>query len=121
MTDTAYIGFVLALSVFGALLGIVAHYWRAHATRFPEDLGLGETLNLLSRDNYAVEKYVVEAEWDDAGYWDGGSVRNIVYYVLAGAVGPLILGFALWSDRHELVVAACQGLTSLGLSPPLCS
>ena len=30
------------LSVFGALLGIIAHYWRAHATYFPEDLGLGE-------------------------------------------------------------------------------
>jgi hypothetical protein len=120
MTDMAYIGFVLALSVFGALLGIVAHYWRAHATRFPEDLGLGEPLNMLTRDDYVVEKYVVEAEWDDAGYWDGGSVRNLVYYVLGGAVVPLILGFAFWSDRYLLVTGACQSLTSLGLAPPLC-
>ena len=118
MTDLAYIGFVLALSVFGALLGIVAHFWRAHATRFPEDLGLGEPLNMLTRDNYVVEKYVVEAEWNDAGYWDGESVRNMIFYVAGGAAAPLILGFAFWSQRHELVTAACQGLTSLGLTPP---
>jgi hypothetical protein len=120
MTDLAYIAFVLALSVFGALLGIIAHYWRAHATVFPEDLGLGEPLNMLTRDDYAVEKYVVEAEWNDAGYWDGESVRNVIYYILAGGAAPLILGFAFWSERYPLVTAICQGLTSVGLTPPLC-
>lgn len=120
MTDLAYIGFILAMSVFGALLGVIAHFWRAHATRFPEDLGLGEPLNMLTRDNYVVEKYVAETEWDDAGYWDGESVRNLVYYLVIGALGPLILGFAFWSQRHELVTATCQSLTSLGLAPPLC-
>ncbi len=120
MTDMAYIGFVLALSIFGALLGIIAHYWRANATLYPEDLGLGEPLDMLTRDDYAVEKYVVEAEWDDAGYWDGESVRNVVYYIAGGATAPLILGLAFWSERNQLVAAACQGLTSLGLAPPLC-
>lgn len=120
MIDMAYIAFVLALSVFGALFGILAHYWRAHATVFPEDLGLGEPLNMLTRDDYAVEKYVVEAEWDDAGYWDGESIRNVIYYIAGGAVAPLILGLAFWSDRQLLVTGACQGLQSLGLTPPLC-
>ncbi|MBL8894522.1 MAG: hypothetical protein JNJ53_07970 [Rhizobiales bacterium] len=120
MTDLAYISFVMAMSVFGALLGIFAHFWRAHATRFPEDLGLGEPLNMLTRDNYAVEKYVVETEWNDAGYWDGESVRNVIYYIVGGAIAPLIFGFALWEDRFQLVAAVCQGLTSLGLQPPLC-
>lgn len=120
MTDMAYIGFVLSLSLFGALLGILGHLWRAHATYFPEDLNLGEPLDTLTRDNYQVEKYLVEAEWNDAGYWDGESLRNLIYYVVSGALAPLIVGAALWSERFTLVAAACQGLTAIGLNPPLC-
>src|SRR5262245_58749616 len=120
MTDTAYIAFVLSLSLFGGLIGIAGHFWRAHATYFPEDLGLGEPLNMLTRDDYIVEKYVADAEWDDAGYWDADSLRNLIYYIVCGAFGPIIAGVALWSERAQLVTAACQGLTSLGLAPPLC-
>ena len=76
---------MLAFAVLGALAGIVAHFWRAHATMFPEDLGLGEPLDTLTRDDYQWEKHVVGAEWDDAGYWDPGSVRNLVYYMASGA------------------------------------
>jgi hypothetical protein len=120
MTDTAYIAFVLSLSLLGALVGILGHFSRAHATLYPEDLGLGEPLNMLTRDNYVVEKYVAEAKWDDAGYWDPDSLRNLVYYIICGALGPLAVGAALWSEREILVAATCQGLTSLGLTPPLC-
>jgi hypothetical protein len=52
MTSFAYMCFVFAASVIGALLGGVGHFWRARATRFAEDLGLGEPLNTLTRDNY---------------------------------------------------------------------
>jgi len=120
MTDVAYIGFVLSLSIVGALLGIIGHFWRAHATLYAEDLGLGEPLDTLTRDNYQVEKYLVEAEWNDAGFWDSESVRNLIYYIVCGALGPLIAGAALWSERSNLVAAACKGLTALGLDPPLC-
>ena len=77
MADFAYIAFVLAFIVLGTLLGILAHYWRAHATMVAEDLGLGEPLNTFTRDDYQWEKHVVGAEWDDAGFWDPGSVRNL--------------------------------------------
>jgi hypothetical protein len=120
MTDTAYIAFVLSVSLLGGVIGIAGHFWRAHATYFPEDLGLGEPLNMLTRDDYIVEKYVADAEWDDAGYWDPDSLRNLIYYIVCGALGPLVAGAALWSERALLVTAACQGLTTLGLTPPLC-
>jgi hypothetical protein len=120
MTNTAYITFVLSLGVFGALLGVAGHFWRANAEYFPEDLGLGEPLNKLTRDNYLVEKYIVGAEWNDAGYWDADSLRNLVYYIVCGAMGPLVAGAALWSERATVVTSACQVLTALGLNPPLC-
>jgi hypothetical protein len=121
MTSFAYICFVFAAAVIGALLGGIGHFWRAHATRFAEDLGLGEPLNTLTRDNYQFEKYVVGAEWDDAGFWAAGSVRNLIYYVASGFSTPLVLGFVFWEQRHEIVQAVCGGLANIGLNSPLCS
>ena len=120
MTSFAYICFVLAASVLGGLFGIVAHFWRAHATMFPEDLGLGEPLNTLTRDDYQWEKHVVGAEWDDAGYWDPESLRNLLYYTLSGLGVPLLLGAVMWGQRTEIVGGLCSGLIHFGLRSPLC-
>lgn len=120
MVALAYIVFVLAAAVLGALLGIGAHFWRAHATMYAEDLGLGEPLDTLTRDDYQFEKHVVGAEWDDAGFWDPGSPRNLVYYMASGFLVPLFFGVLLWSGRADVVAATCKGLLRLGLQPPLC-
>jgi len=112
MTNFAYICFVFAASVIGALLGGLGHFWRAHATRFAEDLGLGEPLNTLTRDDYQFEKYVVGAEWDDAGFCAPDSVRNFIYYVASGFVTPLMIGLGLWGTRVEIVTAICSSLPS---------
>ena len=52
MAGFAYICFVFAASIVGALLVGLGHFWRAHATMFAEDLSLGEPLDTLTRDNY---------------------------------------------------------------------
>jgi hypothetical protein len=103
MTSFTYIAFVVALAVLGGLAGIVAHYWRAHATMM---LRLGEPLDTLTREDYQWEKHVVGAEWDGAGFWAADSLRNLVYYIATGvAVG---MGFMLWNQRGELVGAMCR-------------
>jgi hypothetical protein len=120
MVETAYIAFVFVATLIGVFLGAILHFWRAHATYFPEDLDLGENINILTRDNYLVEKYVANAEWNEAGYWDGDSVRNLAYYAITGALGPIIIGVALWGERALVVDTTCQVLTAAGLTPPLC-
>lgn len=120
MVTTAYIAFVVAIAILGGLAGIAAHYWRAHATMYAEDLGLGEPLDTLTRDDYQWEKHVIGAEWDDAGFWAADSVRNLVYYMAAGVGTPLLMGAMLWGQRSELVAAMCAGLAQLGLNSPLC-
>jgi hypothetical protein len=119
MEDLAYAGFVLAFAVLGALLGLLAHFARANAI-VPEDLGLGEPLNSLTRDDYQWEKHVVGAEWDDNGYWDGGSPRNLVYYLVWGFVTPVLIGALLWGQRHDVLSLTCGFLRNAGLHPPLC-
>jgi len=120
MTTLAYLSFVFAAAVAGALLGILAHFWRAHATVYAEDLGLGEPLDTLTRDNYQFEKHVVGAEWDDAGFWASDSIRNLAYYVISGFAAPLVGGLALWGQREALVETVCVSLIQMGLHSPLC-
>jgi hypothetical protein len=120
MTGLAYIALVFAATVMAGLLGVLAHFWRAHAKIIPEDLGLGEPLNTLTREDYQFEKYVVRADWDDNGYWDGESARNLVYYVLSSAGAALAAGAIGWGYRGQIVMEFCRVSASLGLGPPIC-
>jgi hypothetical protein len=120
MTELAYLALVFAATVAAAFLGAAAHFWRAHAKIIPEDLGLGETLNTLTRDDYQFEKHVVGAEWDDNGYWDGGSARNLVYYILSSAAAVVIAGAIGWGYRENIVAGFCKAFAHIGLSPPIC-
>jgi hypothetical protein len=121
MVTFAYISFVLIASLFGIPLGVAAHYIRSHFTYFPEDLGLGEPLDTLTRDDYAFEKYVVGAEWDDNGFWDVDSNRNLAYYAISGFAGPLVFGLLFFSYRAPVVEVTCRGFAALGLMPIVCT
>ncbi len=121
MHNAAYIIFVLCAAVLGALLGIAAHFWRAHAAYVPEKLfDDGDFANGLFMDDYLAEKYVIGAEWDDNGYWSSGSPRNLLYYMISGFVAPLVLGLVFWTERETILQAICTTLARLGLSSPLC-
>jgi hypothetical protein len=121
MVTFGYICFVLIASLLGGIIGFVGHYARAHFTYFPEDLGLGEPWDTLTRDNYAFEKHVVGAKWDDNGFWDVDSNRNLAYYVISGFAMPLVLGVIFFSERAQIVDISCQGFIALGLTPVVCS
>ena len=113
MAGLTYIAFVFAASVAGALLGIAGHFARAHTTLYAEKLFEdGDLANAMFMDGYLVEKHVVGAEWDDAGFWAPDSVRNLLYYMLSGIAGPIILGAAFWGDRVAIVAAVCKVIPS---------
>jgi hypothetical protein len=121
MLQFTYLCFVFAATVVGALLGALAHFWRAHATPYAEKLfDDGDFANGLFIDNYLTDKYVAGAEWDDAGFWAADSVRNLIYYMISGALVPVLLGTALWDRQQEIVGAICTGLAGAGLHSPLC-
>jgi hypothetical protein len=120
MVTVAYLSFMFVAILLGAALGFIGHYKRAHLRFPPEDLGLGEPLNTLTRDNYQIEKHIIGAKWDDAGYWDEASSRNLLYYVATGAAGPVLAGLWFWPERERLVAWVCGLLLSCGLQSPFC-
>jgi hypothetical protein len=121
MVTFAYFCFVFIASLVGVPLGVLVHYARAHFTYFPEDLGLGEPLDSLLRDDYAFEKYVVGAKWDDNGFWDVDSNRNLAYYAISGFALPLIFGAMFFPYRAQIVAFTCHGFNAIGLTPIVCS
>ncbi len=124
MVDLAYIFFVVAATLLGGLIGFVSHFARSNFSRpekiIDDDDFLSDVLNgaMGSRD-YMFEKHVVGAKWDEGGYWDEYSTRNLIYMVLGGLLTPLLLGIALWPERTNIVTLACSGLSNIGLHSPL--
>jgi hypothetical protein len=116
----AYVCFVLIATLLAVPLGVAAHYARAHFTYFPEDLGLGEPWDTLTRDDFAFEKHVVGAKWDDNGFWDVHSNRNLIYYMISFAAIPLVTGVIFFSEREYVVEWSCHGLIAIGLAPIVC-
>jgi hypothetical protein len=126
LVELAYLFFVVAATVLGGIIGFALHFARSNLgppeKLIDDDDLLSDVLNgaMGSRD-YMFEKYVVGAKWDDGGFWDELSNRNLAYMVLSGLSVPLLLGIALWPQRAPIVAAACSGLTHIGLLSPFCS
>jgi hypothetical protein len=125
MITVNYIVLVSIAAILGAIFGFFGHFARAHLTYTPEKLfdgGMGADLinDMFSSHSTTFEKHVVGAEWDDNGYWDDASNRNLIYYVASGFVVPIVVGMIFWPDRATLVAMTCQGLLHMRLHPPLC-
>ena len=121
MTDLTYIIGVL-LSVFvGAGFGFAAHFARAHFTTYPERVTGNDWMDdAMSNNDIVFESQVVGAKWDDNGFWDADSNRNLIYYVATCAAAPVMAGIWFWSDRVQVVGAFCHTAMGLGLTPPMC-
>ncbi len=120
MYGFAYICFVLIASLFGGVFGVLAHFARSHFTYLPEDLDLGEPWDTLFRDDYAFEKHVIGAKWNDNGFWDADSNRNLIYYAVSGFATPLVFGFMFWTERVAFVEFSCKGFDAIGMTPIVC-
>lgn len=125
MVELAYIFFVIAATALGGVIGFVAHFARSNFGRpeklFDDEGLLTDVLNGAMGDrDYIFEKHVVGAKWDEGGYWDQLSNRNLVYMVLSGLSVPLMLGIILWPLHGQIVNFTCSSLVRIGLYSPLC-
>jgi hypothetical protein len=121
MTTFAYIVLVVTGSALGGLAGIAAHWWRANATAYPEKLFDDERWNMaFGGADYVYERDVVKAEWNDAGWWEYYSLRNLLYHVVWGMAAPVLLGAWFWSERATAVAKTCEAAAWIGWAPLFC-
>jgi hypothetical protein len=124
MDIVAYPAFIAVSSILGALLGVAGHWCRANFSPFPEkvlDDWPGKQLNLLVDDGYVQERDVWKAKWNDGGWWEYYSLHNLAYYVLSGAIAPIIIGAYYWDERRIVLGKACSLLGSIGAKALFCS
>ena len=81
-------------------------------------------LSTVFNDAVSKESLIVDGllggQWDSMGYWDADSMRNILLYVVPGAIIPLVVGVILFPQHAEIVGSACQMMRGAGLDPPIC-
>ena len=122
MADWAVYIFLFILTLLCGALGFCMHYWRANFSLYPENLTDNSFLDgMMSNQDIVFEKHIVEAKWDDNGYWDLYSYRNIVYYVLTWASMPLVLALFDWRAIKFLGDAFCRFMTAHGVHSLLCN
>ena len=124
MQSMSYLLVVAALTVFGAIGGLIAHFIRASLDR-GADSAYENPYVAIARPETALshyfEKSIIGAEWMDNGCWDPDSYRNMAYMMLMGAIGPFVLGLMGWPNRYALLAKGCAAVVQFGLKPLFCS
>jgi hypothetical protein len=121
MANWALYVFLFILTLLGGVLGLGLHYWRANFSLYPENLSDNSLIDgLMSNHDMVFEKHIIEAKWDDNGYWDLYSSRNMIYYVVSGAAAPLILAVVDWKVIKILGDGFCTFMVAHGNNSLLC-
>jgi hypothetical protein len=124
MQSMSYLLVVLVLTLFGAIVGLVAHFIRASFDQ-GADQAYENPYVAVARPETAVthyfEKSIVGAEWMENGCWDPDSYRNMAYMMALGAMGPFVVGMAGWPSRYALMAKGCATVIQFGLKPVFCS
>ncbi len=125
MIGFTYIMFVLVAAMIGIGIGYAGHFARSNLRSTPEQIFEGGIIadlanGALTHHNTYFEKHVIGAKWDDNGFWDADSNRNLVYYMISGFATPILIGIICWPERATFVGLTCKGLMQIGLHPPLC-
>jgi hypothetical protein len=65
-------------------------------------------------------KYVFWGDYDENGWWEFYSLRNLMTHAIVPVLVVLITGAAFWGERTSVVNEVCQSAYRIGLHPRLC-
>lgn len=109
----------LALTVGAAGIGFLAHFMKSHMDLFPDQIfDKGDPANLIVPD-YDLENLLLGNEYDDAGYWEYLSLRNLITYVMLSVLTVWTLRYLVGGTlfHNEL----CRNFARIGLVPLFCN
>jgi hypothetical protein len=121
MTTVTYLFLWLLALLLSAFIGFVAHFARAHLSYLPERVTGNDWIDdAMSNNDIVFESKVIGAKWDDNGFWDADSNRNLIYYMLSFMAVTAAVGLWFFPDRVAVVTGVCKVSSHFGITPLFC-
>ena len=108
---------VFIYTVLAVIAGFFFHFWKSNFDPMPDRWSGNEAIDMLTTE-HSLDKKMFGTEYNDNGFWQWHSLRNIAYYVLTtvAAVWLFIAATGLQPSTDLL----CTALKTLGQKPLFC-
>jgi hypothetical protein len=110
----------LVWATLGLVLGFVGHWWKSNADMYPDILDRDRPLLNMALTEYSAENYALGHEYDDAGFWEYYSLKNLLWY-LGGGVAGVVGAVYVTAEGHALARdGLCKAASFVWLTPVFC-
>lgn len=110
--------YLLMLGVFSALaavLGFATHTGHSYLAIWPDLYWKWQLRARSPEGRYAW------ADYDEEGFWEFASMRNVLLYVGTNLAMVWGFGFWFWDRQEQALAAVCSGFRYIGTTPLFCS
>ncbi len=114
------VGEFFCWTVIGLVLGFAGHWWKSNADAYPDILDKDRPLLNMALTEYDAVNYIEGHRYDEAGYWEYYSLKNLFFYLSTGVVGTLVLVYAT-AEGHAIARSSlCSAVAFIKLTPLFC-
>jgi hypothetical protein len=110
----------LCWTLLGLMLGLAGHWWKSHADPYPDILDKDSPALNIALTEHTVVNHALGHRYDDAGFWEYYSLRNLFYYVVCSVVGVLVLVYATAEGHAAARAGFCSVAGFFRLTPIFC-
>ncbi len=115
------VGEFFCWAMIGLVLGFAGHWWKSNADPYPDILDKDSPMLNIALTEHTVENYVLGHRYDDAGFWEYYSLRNLFWY-LSGGVGGTLLAVYATAEGHQVARGGlCAVAGFVKMTPLFCT
>jgi len=107
-------------ATIGLALGFAGHWWKSNADPYPDILDKDNPALNIALTEYTVENHAIGNRYDEAGYWEYYSLKNLVYYLATGVGGTLLAVYATVEGHATARSAFCAVAGVVKFAPVFC-
>ena len=107
-------------AIIGLAIGFAGHWWKSHADRYPDILDKDSPALNIALTEQTLVNYAIDNRYDDAGFWEYYSLRNLAYYLALGLGGTLLAVYATAEGHAAARGAFCAAAGLIKLTPVFC-